>query len=64
MMTCWHKRRSAWANLANAEAALRNAGVQYSREIISPYGGEPNDAMGGLGSMMKQFTNPMQGMDG
>ena len=37
------QRRSAWANLANAEAALRNAGVQYSRELISPYGGEQND---------------------
>jgi multidrug efflux pump subunit AcrA (membrane-fusion protein) len=58
------QRRSAWANLANAEAALRNAGVQYNREIISPYGGEMNDSMGGLGSMMKSFTNPMQGMVG
>jgi multidrug efflux pump subunit AcrA (membrane-fusion protein) len=58
------QRRSAWANLANAEAALRNAGVQYSKEIISPYGGEMNDSMGGMGSMMKQFTNPMQGMMG
>ena len=58
------QRRSAWANLANAEAALRNAGVQYNREIISPYGGEANDSMGGLGSMMKQFTNPVQGMMG
>jgi len=58
------QRRSAWANLANAEAAMRNANVQYSREIISPYGSEQNDAMGGMGSMMKQFTNPMQGMMG
>ncbi len=58
------QRRSAWANLANAEAALRNAGVQYSREIISPYGGEANDSMGGMGSMMKNFTNPMQGFMG
>lgn len=58
------KRRAAWANFANAEASLRNAGVQYSREVISPYGGEQNDAMGGLGSMMKSFTNPMQGMMG
>jgi multidrug efflux pump subunit AcrA (membrane-fusion protein) len=58
------KRRAAWANLANAEAALRNAGVQYSREWISPYGSEQNDAMGGMGSMMKSFTNPMQGMFG
>jgi multidrug efflux pump subunit AcrA (membrane-fusion protein) len=58
------QRRSAWANLANAEAALRNANVQYSREWISPYGGEANDSMGGMGSMMKNFTNPMQGMMG
>jgi len=58
------QRRSAWANLATAEAALRNAGVQYSREIISPYRSEQNDAMGGMGSMMKQFTNPMQGWTG
>jgi multidrug efflux pump subunit AcrA (membrane-fusion protein) len=58
------QRRSAWANLANAEAAMRNANVQYSREIISPYGSEANDSMGGLGSMMKQFTNPMQSWTG
>lgn len=58
------QRRSAWANLANSEAALRNANVQYSREWISPYGGEANDSMGGMGSMMKNFTNPMQGMMG
>ena len=58
------KRRAAIANLTNADAALRNAGVQYSREVISPYGGEANDSMGGLGSMMKGFTNPMQGMMG
>lgn len=58
------QRRAAWANLANAEAALRNAGVQYNRELISPYGGEQNDAMGGMGSLFKSFTNPMQGMVG
>lgn len=58
------QRRAAWANLANAEAALRNAGVQYSREWISPYGGEQNDMMGGMSSMMRNFTNPMQGFMG
>ncbi|MDH3526346.1 MAG: efflux RND transporter periplasmic adaptor subunit [Gammaproteobacteria bacterium] len=58
------QRRAAWANLANAEAALRNAGVQYSREWISPYGGEQNDMMGGMGSLMRNFSNPMQGMMG
>jgi multidrug efflux pump subunit AcrA (membrane-fusion protein) len=58
------QRRSAWANLANAEAALRNAGVQYSRELISPYGGQNNETMGGMSSLMQNFTNPMQGMMG
>jgi multidrug efflux pump subunit AcrA (membrane-fusion protein) len=58
------KRRAAWANLANAEAALRNAGVQYSREWVSPYGGQENDMMGGMSSIMRNFTNPMQGMTG
>jgi len=58
------QRRAAWANLANAEAALRNAGVQYNRQVWSPYGGQQNDAMGGLGSLMKNFTNPVQGMMG
>jgi multidrug efflux pump subunit AcrA (membrane-fusion protein) len=58
------KRRAAWANLSNSEAALRNAGVQYSREWISPYGGETDQYFGGMGSMMRNFTNPMQNMFG
>lgn len=58
------KRRAAWANLANAEAAFRNAGVQYSREWISPYGGQSNDMMGGMSSLMRNFTNPMDSFMG
>lgn len=58
------KRRAAWANLANAEAAFRNAGVQYSREWISPYGGQTNDMMGGMSSIMRNFTNPMDSFMG
>ena len=58
------QRRAAWANLANAEAALRNAGVQYSREWVSPYGGQTNDMMGGMSSLMRNFTNPMQSFSG
>ncbi len=58
------KRRAAFANLANAEAALRNADVQYSREWVSPYGGQSNDMMGGFGSMMRNFSNPMNSMSG
>jgi multidrug efflux pump subunit AcrA (membrane-fusion protein) len=58
------QRRAAWASLANAEAALRNAGVQYSREWISPYGGQTNDMMGGMSSLMRNFSNPMQSFSG
>jgi len=58
------KRRAAWANLANSEAALRNAGVQYSREWISPYGGQSNEMMGGMSSLMRNFSNPMQSFMG
>jgi len=58
------QRRAAWANLANAEAALRNAGVQLSREWVSPYGGQTNDMMGGMSSLMRNFTNPMQSFSG
>jgi multidrug efflux pump subunit AcrA (membrane-fusion protein) len=58
------QRRAAYANLANAEAALRNAGVQYSREWVSPYGGQTDDYFGGMGSMMRNFTNPMNSFFG
>ena len=52
------------ARYRRAEAAFRNAGVQYSREWISPYGGQTNDMMGGMSSMMRNFTNPMQNFMG
>lgn len=58
------KRRAAWASLANAEAAFRNAGVQYSREWVSPYGGQTNEYFGGMSSIMRNFTNPMENMMG
>jgi len=58
------QRRAAFAMLSNAEAALRNAGVQYSRQWISPYGGQSNEMMGGMSSMMRSFTNPMQSFMG
>jgi multidrug efflux pump subunit AcrA (membrane-fusion protein) len=58
------QRRAAFANLANAEASLRNAGVQYSREWISPYGGQQNQMMGGMDTLMRNFSNPMNSMFG
>ena len=56
------KRRSAWAQLSNADAALRNAGVQYSRQWVSPYGGEQDKSMGGMPSMFNMFSQPMRSM--
>jgi multidrug efflux pump subunit AcrA (membrane-fusion protein) len=58
------QRRAAFAQLSNAEAAMRNANVQYSRQWISPYGGQSNEMMGGMSSMMRNFTNPMQSFMG
>jgi len=56
------RRKAAWAELAGADAKLRNAGVQYSREWVSPYGGQSNDAMGGMPSMFNFFSSPARGM--
>lgn len=49
------KRRAALAQLANAEAGLRNARVQYSRELISPRS-ESLGSMPGMG-MPSLFDN-------
>jgi len=50
------KRRSALAELKNAEAAIRNAQVQYSRELISPQSKNINRSPGmGMPSMFDQF---------
>ncbi|KAF0143874.1 MAG: RND family efflux transporter MFP subunit [Rhodospirillaceae bacterium] len=50
------QRRAALAQITNAEASLRNAQVQYSREIWSPRSNTPN-AMPGMGmpNMFDQF---------
>jgi multidrug efflux pump subunit AcrA (membrane-fusion protein) len=58
------KRQAALAQLANADAQLRNAGVQYSRELWSP---KSKSAMGGMGvpNLFDQmFTRPMEDMMG
>jgi len=50
------KRRSALAELNNAESAIRNAQVQYSRELISPQSKNINRSPGmGMPSMFDQF---------
>jgi RND family efflux transporter MFP subunit len=54
------KRRAAIASWRNADAALRNAGMQYSRELWSP--DSPSKAPGGMGlpNLFDQFlTKPL-----
>lgn len=41
------QRRAAWAEMENAEATLRNADMQYWRELISP--DSPTKSPGGMG---------------
>ncbi|MDX2289365.1 MAG: efflux RND transporter periplasmic adaptor subunit [Hyphomicrobiaceae bacterium] len=53
------RRRSAVAQMMAADAALRNARVQYDRELISPNSGRPTGM--GLPSMMDQFMSPFSG---
>ncbi len=58
------KRGAAYAQLSSAEAQLRNAGVQYSRELWSP---KSKSAPGGMGmpNMFDQmFTRPAEDMFG
>jgi multidrug efflux pump subunit AcrA (membrane-fusion protein) len=54
------KRNAAYAQLAAADAELRNAGVQYSRELWSP---QTSNAPGGMGipNLFDQmFTRPAE----
>lgn len=57
-------RNAALAQLANADAQLRAAGMQYNRELWSP---QSQQAMGGMGlpNLFDQmFTRPMEGFAG
>lgn len=50
------QRRSAMAELASADAQVRNAGVQYSRELIAPQSQSPSTMPGmGMPSLFDQF---------
>ncbi len=53
------QRRAAMASMYAAEAELRNAHVQYSRELLSPRSGKPTGM--GLPSMMDSFMRPFSG---
>jgi multidrug efflux pump subunit AcrA (membrane-fusion protein) len=59
------QRRSAIAELANAETALRTATVQYSREFWAPNSISKSPGGMGLPSMFDQFfTKPMSSFAG
>ena len=53
------RKRAAEAALVAAEAGLRNAQVQYSRELGAPRTGQPTGM--GLPSMMDKFMQPFSG---
>ena len=55
------QRDSAFAEIASANEALRNAGVQYSQSIVSP---NSNGMFGGIPGMFSMFTDPMLKMSG
>lgn len=58
------KRRAAMAQLSSAEANLRNAGVQYSRELWSPRADTAPGGMGMPNLFDQMFTKPMESFVG
>jgi len=58
------KRQALLAELANADAQLRNAGVQYSRELWSPRSKAAPGGMGIPNLFDQMFTRPMESFVG
>jgi multidrug efflux pump subunit AcrA (membrane-fusion protein) len=58
------KRRAMIAQMATADAQLRNAGVQYSREIFSPRASTAPGGMGIPNLFDQMFTRPMESIVG
>jgi multidrug efflux pump subunit AcrA (membrane-fusion protein) len=54
------KRQAAMAQLANADAQLRNAGIQYNRELWSPKSKAAPGGMGVPNLFDQMFTSPME----
>ena len=57
------QKEAAKAEIAVVNEALRNAGVQYNKSIISPYA-DGNAMLGGMPGMFGMFANPMRSMTG
>lgn len=58
------KRRAMIAQIASADAQLRNAGVQYNREIFSPRSSNAPGGMGIPNLFDQMFTRPMESIVG
>ncbi len=58
------QRRAALAQMANADAALRNAGVQFNRELVSPQTRNSMLGMGMPGLFDQMFTRNFTDMIG
>lgn len=58
------QRRSAVAQMSNAEAALRNAGVQFTRELVNPQSTRSMPGMGMPGMFDQFFSRGMSNMMG
>lgn len=58
------KRRSLLAQMATAEAQLRNAGIQYNREIFSPRSRQPPGGMAIPNLFDQMFTRPVENFMG
>lgn len=57
-------RRALIAQMGSADAQLRNAGVQYSREIFSPQASQAPGGMGLPNLFDQMFTRPMENIVG
>ncbi|WP_246221813.1 efflux RND transporter periplasmic adaptor subunit [Marichromatium bheemlicum] len=58
------KRRALLAQMASADAQLRNAGVQYTREIFSPQSRSVPGGMGLPNLFDQMFTRPVESFIG
>ncbi len=58
------QRRAALASMANADASLRNAGVQFQRELTSPSSRSSMSGMGIPGMFDQMFTRNFSDMMG
>jgi len=58
------KRQAAMAQMANADAALRNAGMQFNRELIAPSSRNTMSGMGIPGMFDQMFTRNFSDMMG